>query len=468
MNVDILLDKAIEHWRQNKGIGTAIVPYSINDKYIISGILVKMYAISSSCKTLIVVPNFAERTDIMEFLTHQHNDAINNKFVNLLKLRHISIVTQDFTNTHPIKIPTLFIAYHIDSPIKSLNPYYQRSKFKLTVINKFLKDKEDMIELYKVCPLLDEFKPNEVSLVRLSTPVEEYRIGININLNSEDNKLLEYYDNYIATSLAIFGDFETIDKARIGNTKLNISAMQVCNELARENGWNEHLDMSNDFNIQLDKLYNPGNIKERASKTYEIIRNRGKFLANYKNKLECIYNIIKEHKNERILIINKYSEFANEVTEYINKQEGKVICGNYHDKIEPAYAIDINGNPILIKKGVHKGEPRILKAQAQRTNNELLFNKGAINILSTNNSPDKKLNINVDIIIITSPQCELIKSYLYRLSDIHIPNIIKLYTLYCVGTTEEKLLNERKLDKNHTIIENNDLDENNFDFVVAN
>ena len=182
MNVDILLDKAIEHWRQNKGIGTAIVPYSINDKYIISGILVKMYAISSSCKTLIVVPNFAERTDIMEFLTHQHNDAINNKFVNLLKLRHISIVTQDFTNTHPIKIPTLFIAYHIDSPIKSLNPYYQRSKFKLTVINKFLKDKEDMIELYKVCPLLDEFKPNEVSLVRLSTPVEEYRIGININL----------------------------------------------------------------------------------------------------------------------------------------------------------------------------------------------------------------------------------------------------------------------------------------------
>lgn len=285
MNVDILLDKAIEHWRQNKGIGTAIVPYSINDKYIISGILVKIYAISSSCKTLIVVPNFAERTDIMEFLTHQHNDAINNKFVNLLKLRHISIVTQDFTNTHPIKIPTLFIAYHIDSPIKSLNPYYQRSKFKLTVINKFLKDKEDMIELYKVCPLLDEFKPNEVSLVRLSTPVEEYRIGININLNSEDNKLLEYYDNYIATSLAIFGDFETIDKARIGNTKLNISAMQVCNELARENGWNEHLDMSNDFNIQLDKLYNPGNIKERASKTYEIIRNRGKFLANYKINL---------------------------------------------------------------------------------------------------------------------------------------------------------------------------------------
>ena len=37
-----------------------------------------------------------------------------------------------------------------------------------------------------------------------------------------------------------------------------------------------------------------------------------------------------------------------------------------------------------------------------------------------------------------------------------------------LSTKEEKLLNERKLDKNHTIIENNDLDENNFDFVVAN
>lgn len=467
MNIDTLYNKAIEHWRQNKGIGTAIVPYTINDKYLISGILNRIYQNSNSCKTLIVTFNFAERTDIMEFLTHQDDDIINNKFVNLLQGKHISIVTQDFVIKHPVSIPTLFIAYHVHSPLDSLKVFYESSKFKLTIINRFLKDKEDMIKLYKVCPLLDEFKPNEVELVRLSTPVEETRIGVTIDSNSEDGKLLDYYNNYISTSLAIFGGFDKIDEARIGNTKLNISAAQICTELAKENGWNEHLDMSSSFNVQLDNLYNPGNIKDRASKTYEIIRNRGRFLANYKLKLGAIYDIVKENQDKRILIINKNGEFANEVTNYINNQKGEIICGNYHDKMEPAYAIDINGKPILIKSGVNKGERKIFKAQAQRTNNELLFNKGVINILSTSNSPDKRLDIEVDIIIITSPQCEILRTYLYRLSNLHVPTNIRLYTIYCIGTIEERILKDRKLDKNHTIIEKNDLGENNFDFVVA-
>ena len=105
------------------------------------------------------------------------------------------------------------------------------------------------------------------------------------------------------------------------------------------------------------------------------------------------------------------------------------------------------------------------------TLNQSKFNNGEINILSTNNSPDKSLNIDVDIIIITSPICEDIKSYLYRLTKVnYIGETIKLYTIFCKSTIEHKRLLEREPSINHQIVnkdENIDISENNFDFVIA-
>ena len=75
---------------------------------------------------------------------------------------------------------------------------------------------------------------------------------------------------------------------------------------------------------------------------------------------------------------------------------------------------------------------------------------------------------NVDIVIITSPQCGDIKNYLYRLSNIkYLNNKIVLYTIYCKSTTEEKLLDNKDIDKNHVIVEKDNFSENNFDFSVA-
>ena len=39
-------------------------------------------------------------------------------------------------------------------------------------------------------------------------------------------------------------------------------------------------------------------------------------------------------------IINKRGEFASKVTDYINQFSENVICGNYHDKVEPIPALD--------------------------------------------------------------------------------------------------------------------------------
>ena len=66
--------------------------------------------------------------------------------------------------------------------------------------------------------------------------------------------------------------------------------------------------------------------------------------------------------------------------------------------------------------------------------------------------------IDIDLVIITSPLCDTIESYFYRLSKVHFSNEVLLYTLFYKGTLEEKKLEDRAVPINHTII--NDFDRN--------
>ena len=85
-----------------------------------------------------------------------------------------------------------------------------------------------------------------------------------------------------------------------------------------------------------------------------------------------------------------------ELDDTLNSLSETTICGNYHDKIEPVPAVDLDGNPIYYKSGIQKGKRKQMCSQAQKTRNVQLFNEGKINILSTNGAPDKDLNININ------------------------------------------------------------------------
>lgn len=464
-----LFVNAIEHWRDAKGIGTALIPHPLNDKIMVLGVLQRIYARSPTIKTVIITTTFNERSNMLEFITHQENEEENNQeFKKLINEGTVKVYTYDFVKNANINVyPGLCILYRPEEICDKIAHYVTSCKFKLIVLNHLLQDANDMTTIYKIAPILDDFKQNEIEQVRLSTPVEEYQIGINIDENREEYKLLKYYNEYITTTISIFGSFNIIQQANLGNSQLNISAAQICYQIAQENGWNEHLDMSIEFNVEIDKLYNPNNLRERASKTYEIIRNRSQLLSDFELKLDSIFEIVKQNSDKKILIINKRGEFANKVTEYINTMSETNICMNYHDKVENVPAIDSNFNPIFYKSGSRKGERKMMASQAQKTLAETLFNENKINVISTNNAPDKDLCIDVDVIIITSPLCEDINSYLYRLSNINFrSNKIELYSIYCKNTIEQKQLENKALSNNHNVKFSDD--DNNFsDFVVV-
>ena len=472
MDSTTLFLNAIDHWRDDKGIGTALIPPPLNDKAMILGVLQRIYGKTPNTISLIVVNNFTERNELINYLTNQEDKENNEEFKKLIASKNIKIFTTNFVESDKFNMKVnLAIVYHCEEIGKKVFNLLSNSKFRLVVLNSLRLSSEDINKLYSVCPLLSDFKQNEIDEIRTSTPVEEVRIGINIPEDSEDYKLLQYYDEYIATSISIFGSLDNIQYARVGDSRANMSATQFCYNIALENGWSEKLDMNVQLNVQIDALYNPANIRDRAIQTYEIIRNRGKLLTSYNAKLDEILKIVEENCYKKILIINKYGEFAAKVTEFLNDMSEYEICGDYHDRIEPKPASDIYGNPIYIKSGPHKGERRIFASQAQKTRNEARFNANYIDVLSTNNSPDRELNVPIDVIIITSPSCEDIKSYIYRLSNVTYPNgVIKLYTLYIRNSIEEKRLENKIFSTNHNLIRNekkSDKNGENFDFVIV-
>lgn len=464
-----LFINAINHWRDAKGIGTALIPFPLNDKLMVLGVLQRIYSRSPTCKIIIVVNDFNDRRDMIDFLTQQQDEEENNaEFKKILDDGNIKIFTYDFlVKSNVTSFPFMCIVYRPESMGDFMVSYLSHCKFKLVVLNKLFINAQDMTNTYKIAPLLPDFKQAELEQLRLSTPVEETQIGITIPTDSEDAKLLAYYTEYVNTSIAIFGSFEVMQQAHMGNQALNISSFQICNKIALENGWNENLDMNIEFNVEIDRLYNPMALKERASQTYEVIRNRNTLLSDYKGKLDEILKIVHEHPDKKILIINKRADFASVITDYINNLSETNICMNYHDKVDNIPAIDDNGKPIVYKSGLKKGQPKTIGSQAQKTLAIKNFNLGKINVLSTNAAPDKDLDIDVDIIIITSPQCEDISSYMYRLSHLYFSSYkIDLFSLYCRNTSEQKLLENKNLALKHNV-KNVNCDENISDFVVA-
>lgn len=472
MIIDKLFDNAALNWRKNKGVGTALVPAPFDDKVLVYHTLTCVYGTHADLSTIIITDDFQQRMDIIEFLTHQENEENNTEFKKLLESNIIKVITSHFVLTNRFTaIASLVIWYRPTEYNPAIAHYLDRSKFKLVIINKLFNNQHDLANLYKLAPILECFKQAEIDEIRVSSPVEEMWIGVDIEEDIKFKKLYDFYSKYIETSINIFGSFDIMQKARIGNEILNISAAEICSQIARENGWNEHLDMSYEFNQSIDELYNPNNLRDRATQTYEMIRKRSNLVSDYEGKLEKILEIVKTCSGDKILIINKRGEFASIVTDYINSNSETDICGNYHNKLDNIEAIDVEGNPVFVKTGKEKGKRKVMSYKAQMTLNEKKFNLNKLSCLSLSNSPDKSLNVGIDTIIITSPLCEDIKSYLYRLSNINLNNgKIKLFSIFCKNTIEQQKLFNKSTEKTHIIVNKDEIVsglENNYDFVIA-
>lgn len=420
----------IDGFQKNKGKAScycftkSIIPELIN------AVIKKFKLKNQNANIFIVVDKYETRQIIVECLKKNDND--NN----------VRILSANFINIRYNYIYPLIITVGVNDNIELIRKFNNQSKFTLTILTENIMDNEFIKNVRVLLTDINtSYLQSNIATANIYSPVEEHRYGVNIS--DSDLELYNKYTDYINTSINIFGDLSNIEKCKNGNPVLNISAADYRNTIAKENGWREDLDTTISYMKQIDEIYNPNVLFERACTFYNIASKRRDLVSDNDAKLEIIKNICVENKNKKILIVSKRGEFAAKITKYLNKHDD-LYCGDYHDCIEDAIAVNNDGSHVLIKTGVNKGQPKIVKAQAQSTGNERLFNMGNINILSIKYSSNTKLKIACDIVILTSSLYDSIIDIKTRFRNIQFNgNITQLYKLYCNNTIESvKLLKE--------------------------
>lgn len=409
----------------------------------------------------IVVDCYDTRKSIISYL--KENNIIEDNGYNI-KCLSIDYIKEQYNYSY-----ALTITIGVNDNFYILNKLCRESKFTLSVLTENIMNNNFIINVRNILPCIDTADLYiAIRHDNIYSPVEEHRYGV--ELSDDDRELYNKYNDYITTCISIFGDLSNIEKCKKGDDKLGISATDFRNTIANENGWKENLDTTISFMKQIDDIYNPNILFERACTFYNIAKQRRDLVCDNTAKLETIKNICLENKDKQILIISKRGEYAAKITKYLN-ENSDIKCGDYHDCIEDAIALDEFNLPILVKSGVNKDKPRIIGAQAQSSLNEKRFTSHLINVLSIKSASNPKLKIACDMVIFTTPLCDSIIDVKKRFTNVVFNGTLtKSYVIYCTSTIEhDKLIKEKE---NHLITviyetENNiQYDENSGDIIL--
>lgn len=392
---------------------------------IVKSLVNKMIEKNDAIKVLIVVEDYETRVDIKGLFTDE-----------ILK-KNIVLMTQGYINprynyTYNCLI---YIGKYID--INIFNVLIEQNRYGLVLLTENVMNSKFINGIRAKCP--DANFAIQDMRNDINHPVEGRMREV--NLSTDDAEQYKQYSKYTSDTISIFGSVEMVNMARSGNSKTNTSAAEIRDTLARSNGWNEMLDTSQPYNKQIDDLFNPTALYERASNFFNVVDKRRKLVVNNVNKLDEILNIVRANSNSKILIVSKTDTFANEVTKFLI-QNG-VDCGDYHDDIPDRIATDSYGNPLYVRSGKNAGKMRIIKSQAISSIDEQRFNNSIIRVLSIKCASNVRLCVHCDIVIFTSTLCDPIDQFKARFRNVKVsgtPNIV--YYIYCKDTIEENNIKE--------------------------
>lgn len=434
----------IEKFTEQKGKGSCYAFKPIKPENILITFINLHRQKRTDTKILIVVDYFETRTNILNLL-NKYNLAEN-----------ITILTKTYINTKYSYSYYFSFIVGLNDDLALIQHLTKESKFTFSIFTKKLTNVMEYWVNNTIPIIRTNIQFSDFAKDRINFPVEEMHIPVKISV--DDLELSKKYDEYMQTSMAIFGSFENADKCRIGDVNLNISAGEFRYQLARENGWSETLDTSIEFNANIDEVYNPNALYERAKTLYDIIRERSKLLTDNKAKLPAIVDIIRKHPNKKIIIVSKRGEFANEIANFINETT-EFYCGEYHDAIPEQYLRDENNNIITYKSGANKGKPKLFKSRSLSTMCLNRFNSHdkslEINLLSIKNSSDNELKTAINVVIFTSSVCSTINEFIMRFDNIDFKDdILYSYVIYCDDTAESVKIHNRHITNNVKLIEN--------------
>ena len=447
-----------EGFLENKGKGSVLVYNPLDVGKVLLGTLIKLVVKRPNEKILIVLYDYTDKIRI-----HKTIDSIlEPNEANYLKAR-LQFLTKSYAYNHLYEYTTNIII-NIDD-VSFIEKSSKESKFTLAVITN---PKIKLNILNSIQALLPNINigitANQLQSAKINSPVKEWRVGV--YLSEEDTTKYDKYTTFIKDSMVVFNDFNHVEFCRVGDKLTNCSAMDFCTNVAKRNGWSPNLDMSVDYNVQIDNIYNPNAIHERAQLIYNITRERKNFVCNYESKINKVVDIVSANPNNKILIVSKSGDFANEISEHLVKNS--IPCGLYHNEIPASYMPDENGELITYKSGENKGKAKLFKSASLSTYWERMYNLNAINVLSIKSASDVNLRVKVDIIIFTTTLVDNIFKFKARFKNCKFDdNCTNIYRIYCKNTIEEISMTKEQPSNLITICSDNELKSVQYDELTG-
>ena len=457
-----VIEQVKEGFQRNKGKGSIFLYEPINICILIFNFIVSIKNKTPDGSILIITNTFEQRQKVISCFDVLEE---NNKNYYLNKL---TILSKSFANTRYYRPGQFHLAITAGlNDIEDLNKIIDianASKFTLSIITENKMNREFTTKLREILPdIITNISAVEARKEIVSSPVEEIRCKIYLT-DKSFNKYQEY-DKYIRDSMAIFGDLDTVNKCRIGDITNRLSAQDIRLKLAQANGWSYNIDTTIEFMKQIDDIYNPNAIAERADTVFNIIRERRNLVLNATEKIDKIIDIVEKEiieNKKNLIIISKSGEFAHSITEKINEHYGDSFCVDYHDCIPDAYVNDENGEPIVYKSGKKKGQRKIFKSQSLSSLYEQYFNSGYSKILSIKNSSSIDLKTATNTVILTSSLTGNMIDVRNRFVNVNFGTNTKVYRIYCADTIEEtELINEKP--NNLIMVKNEEIENIGYD-----
>lgn len=234
-------------------------------------------------------------------------------------------------------------------------------------------------ELY---PVVDKITEEEAVANKWISPFVEYNILL--ELPQVDKARYERFSKPIYETLEMFkpvvsmltreegkrmfeDEFDLIQACHNGFSTKNLQGYDIyitydklCNAIAQLLGWHVDLNITIPENEELNRLWSPHSIHNRAKVFMDYVKKRNEILIDHPNKMHMIGEIINRNSVPTICF-NESTKFADSVAEYINARFNpvyKAVC--YHSKIESRPMIDpTSGKFFLFTSGDRKGTPKI-------------------------------------------------------------------------------------------------------------
>ena len=474
-SIEQIYQTSLQRWRECRGKGTISYDSYLDLTKPAVYIINKYLEANPNDHIVIIVPN-TTRANIW-----QVNISVGMKnpetFNAQVRILHIDEILQQHIKDEVELLIVDFIELYTDHYREEvLKGTYIKFKYCMGLTHSVMPEKQHFVA-YDNFGVIHKVTKLDLITSGLLSNVQEFMIGA--DMDTEDRGTYEMYTQFINDTFEMYGDFTLINSCYIGDPKSGISPDTFRQQLARERGWSKELDLDNQYNLSIDRYFAPANIYERCKTCIEYFQERKRLMSDNDAKIGTVIDLLRNHRDKKVLIINKRSDFATKLTNAINKEFGNKddnkpasnlplvindgILMSYrtnHPSVAVEYHLDIASRPMKdpntgqlmkIKSGENKGQVKQLGAKSISNINLEQFNNDPHGVLCTNNTLIKDLQTTIDFIIVTSVFCNPVEMQQYRVKRLDFIGNPTIINVYLNDTKESSTLNANIVKSKHNV-----------------